>query len=228
MKRYINDTKYYYLGILGAICFGIGDWLLGYVDTSEVVGEAFRYIRAGHGEGYHQVKAIISMALGTVGLLFYYPALLHMTDIVKDEVKRKRLQYLFGAGAFVWLLIHYFYSVNVFCYAWMMQNGGEALAAELSKALGNAMYLGVAIGYIPLIVPNVMHLIEIMKGRTTLKKSAVCFHPLVWIILVSVLAKKLPMSPFSYGLYTFCMNAGMLVWFMFMSVRKKDKEIGKN
>lgn len=215
MKNNI-EKKYIYLGIIGALCFGFGDWLLGYVDTTMVSGTAFAYIRVGHGVDYNTNRAIAAMAIGTLGLFFYYPALVHMADIVNEEKKKKRLQFLFGASAFVWLLIHYYYSINVFCYAWMMQNGGEVLAGKFSKALGDAMLCGVAIGYIPLIIPNVLHLVAVIKSKTVLKKTTAIFHPLVWIVIFNIGANMMPSTPFTYGLYTFCMNAGMLVWFIFM------------
>lgn len=230
MKKHMSERKYIYLGIIGAILFGIGDWLLGYVDVTPITGTAFEYIRAGHGAGYDTLRAIAAMVTGTVGLLFYYPALTHMGDVVKDEASKSRLNHMFGAGAFAWLLIHYFYGVNVFCYSWMMQNGGEALAGELSAALGNAMQWGVAVGYIPLALPNVIHLIDIIRGKTNLKKSAAFFHPLVWIVIFNIVGNALPASPFSYGFYTFCMNAGMLVWFAYMAIvgSKNESEMKKS
>lgn len=35
-------------GIIGCLCFGIGDWLLGYVDPAPIEGNIFYFIRAGH------------------------------------------------------------------------------------------------------------------------------------------------------------------------------------
>ena len=37
--------KYWLCGIIGAVCFGIGDWLLGYVDPG-IVNESFSVIKA--------------------------------------------------------------------------------------------------------------------------------------------------------------------------------------
>lgn len=220
--------KNIFMGIVGAICFGIGDWLLGYVDATPVIGTAFEYIKVGHGVNYNTARAIIAMALGTIGMLFYYPAFIHMADVVEDKVVRSRLNYMFGATAFAWLVIHYFYGINVYCYAWMMQNGGEVLAGELSKALKNALTWGVVFAYIPLLVPNVVHLLEIIKGKTTSSKAAVFFHPLLWMLILNVVSNILPTSKFSYGLYTFCVNAGMLIWFgylLFVDARKAKRII---
>lgn len=36
-------------GILGSLCFGVGDWLLGYVDPTPIGENIFYFISAGHG-----------------------------------------------------------------------------------------------------------------------------------------------------------------------------------
>ena len=56
MREY---RKYWLLGILGAACFGIGDWLLGYVDPS-IVNKSFSVIKAGHGAGYDLTKFTVT------------------------------------------------------------------------------------------------------------------------------------------------------------------------
>jgi len=45
MKR-----KYAIQGIIGCTLFGVGDWLLGFVDTGKVEGDVFYFISVGHGE----------------------------------------------------------------------------------------------------------------------------------------------------------------------------------
>ena len=45
------EKKYAIQGIIGCALFGIGDWLLGFVDPGKVHGEVFYFISAGHGKG---------------------------------------------------------------------------------------------------------------------------------------------------------------------------------
>ena len=40
------NRKYAIHGIIGCVLFGIGDWLLGYVDPGEVTGDVFYNILA--------------------------------------------------------------------------------------------------------------------------------------------------------------------------------------
>lgn len=58
-------------------------------------------------------------------------------------------------------------------------------------------------------------------AMTCLKKASVLFTPIVLMGIIFVIAQILPLSSFSYGLYTFCMNGGMLVWFMYLLIVKR-------
>lgn len=39
-------------GMIGCLCFSIGDWMLGYVNPALVESDIFFFIRMGHGVGY--------------------------------------------------------------------------------------------------------------------------------------------------------------------------------
>lgn len=41
MKEIVCNKRYWGFGIVGCICFGIGDWLLGYVDPAFIEGDIF-------------------------------------------------------------------------------------------------------------------------------------------------------------------------------------------
>lgn len=207
-------TKYILLGLIGALLLGIGDWLLGFVDAAPLAGEAFSYLRAGHAAAnYSLLRPVLTMALGAAGVLCYYPCFIHMGDIVTDEKQRKTVNFLFGLGSFSLILIHYFYAIIVFVYAWMNQNGGEELAGALSVAMDGAMDKGVMIGFFALWIPQVVLFVKILRGRTVLPRWAVTFHPMMWMILFSALGLVvLPNSSFAYGLYTFGTNGGMIIW----------------
>lgn len=47
-------------------------------------------------------------------------------------------------------------------------------------------------------------------------RESCAFSPIVPMMVIFIAAQLLPQSPFSYGLYTFCMNGGMLVWFVYL------------
>lgn len=79
------QKKFIIFGMIGCLCFGIGDWLLGYVDPAPIEGNVFYFIRAGHGAGYNLSKAAFALALAMAGMCFLYPGFVHIADIVKDE-----------------------------------------------------------------------------------------------------------------------------------------------
>ena len=122
------DKKYAIQGIIGCALFGVGDWLLGFVNPDTVEGDTFYFISAGHGASYADWKILVTMVCAVIGVLFF--------------------------------------------------------------------------------------IIVIARGRTTLKKREVFFTPLTWILIIGLISMIMPVSAFSKGLYTFCMNGGMIVWFV--------------
>ena len=79
------QKKFIIFGMIGCLCFGIGDWLLGYVDPAPIEGNVFYFIRAGHGAGYNLSKAAFALALAMAGRCVLYPGIFHIAGIVKDE-----------------------------------------------------------------------------------------------------------------------------------------------
>lgn len=49
MRDRSNNKKYWVYGIIGCVCFGLEDWILGYVDPAQAGTDLFYFIRAGHG-----------------------------------------------------------------------------------------------------------------------------------------------------------------------------------
>lgn len=183
MNGTVNHRKYWIYGIIGCICFGIGDWLLGYVD----------------------------------------PTPIHISDVAADKKTASRLRYTFGQCAVGWLVIHLLVSMNVMVYSWMMENAGVELANGISNLLGNAMLPCLYISYIFVGIPFILLIADILRGKTRLKRWEVVFTPLIWMVIINVAASIIPATAFSYGLYTFCMNGGMLVWFLYLLA---DKDCG--
>lgn len=215
-----SKKKYWIYGIAGGICFGIGDWLLGYVNPAMIEGDIFYFVRAGHGADYDTTKIIITLVFAMAGMLFYFPALLRIADFASDKRAAAPLKYTFGLCSVGWLVIHLIVAVNVLVYSWMAEYAGNELANGISNFLGNAMLPCLYIAYIFAGVPLLLLLIYIICGKTSLKKREALFTPLIWMAMITVVADIIPTSAFSYGLYTFCMNGGMLVWFLYLLVKE--------
>ena len=69
-------------------------------------------------------------------------------------------------------------------------------------------------------VPLILLVVYVLRGKTALPRSSQFFTPLLWMAVFSALKFVLPASPFSNGVDTFCMNAGMMIWFVYLLVKK--------
>lgn len=219
MDGTVDNKKYWICGIAGSVCFGTGDWLLGYVDPALIEGDIFYFIRAGHGAYYNTAKVTITLVLAMAGMLFYFPAMLRIADLASEKRAAARLRYAFGLCSVGWLVIHFIAAANVMVYSWMAEHAGNELANSISNFLGSAMLPCLYIAYIFAGVPLILLLIYIFRGKTDLKKREAVFTPLIWMVIINVAANIIPTTAFSYGLYTFCMNGGMLVWFLYLLIR---------
>ncbi|MCM1327731.1 MAG: hypothetical protein NC094_13795 [Bacteroidales bacterium] len=217
--------KYCIFGLIGCLCFGIGDWLLGYVDPALVEGADLYFIRAGHGVGYNTLRVDITLMLAVLGIFFLYPGFVHIADIVKGGKMKRFLEYAFGLCSTGWMMLHLLVSFIVLVFSEAEKNGGHELAVALAGRLGSA---GVAVEKCTSLFAvgaGIVLIVAILRGNTYLKKSAIVFSPIVPMLIVIVIAYVLPQSAFSYGLYTFNMNSAMMVWFVYLlAVGRKAAE----
>lgn len=212
----ILQKKYCILGLIGCLCFGIGDWLLGYVDPMPVEGDVFYFIRAGHGVDYNTLRVVVILALASIGIFFLYPGFIHIADIAKDGRTKRLLGYAFGLCSVGWMMLHLLVSVNVLVFSEAAKSTGCDSAAVFSNRLGNA---GMAVEKCALLFAvgaGILLIFAILRRNTCLKKSAVVFSPIILMLIIIVIAQALPQSAFSYGLYTFNMNAAMMVWLVYL------------
>lgn len=218
-RRQVNmvlNKRYIIFGMIGCLCFGIGDWLLGYVDPAPIEGNIFYFICAGYGAGYHLSKVTFALILALAGMCFLYPGFVHMSDTAKDKKTKRSLGYAFGLCSAGWLALHILVSVNVIVFSQAEKSGGRELAVTLSSSLSRAGMAALLCIFLLVAVSLVMLSIDILCRKICLKRPAVLFSPIVPMGIIFAAAQILPQSPFSYGLYTFCMNGGMLVWFGYL------------
>lgn len=69
-------------------------------------------------------------------------------------------------------------------------------------------------------VPLILLIVFVLRGKTVLPKSSQFFTPLLWIALLSMVKFLIPVTPLSNGIDTFCMNAGMMIWFSCLLVKE--------
>ena len=93
--------KYAIQGIIGCVLFGVGDWLLGFVNPDKVEGDTFYFISAGHGTDYADWKILVTMVCAVIGVLFMYQGCVHIADYMVDEKDKTNF---FVYANYIWRL----------------------------------------------------------------------------------------------------------------------------
>lgn len=207
-------------GILGCLCFGVGDWLLGYVDPTPVSEITFAFIRAGHGSIYDAWKIAVTLVMGMVGMCFMIPGVVCIANVAKRAETQRRLRYLFALCAVGWLAIHFAVAVNVWVFSLAEKIGGRELAIPLSQGLEGVCLPFLYGAYVFVAAALLTLAILILCGKTHLTRTAALFTPAIPMGAIALVAELLPASPFAYGLSTFCMNGGLIVWYGYLLLRQ--------
>ena len=135
-------------GILGCLCFGVGDWLLGYVDPAPVSETIFYFIRAGHGAEYDAWKIVVTLVMAMIGMCFMIPGMASIANIAKKAASQRLLRYLFALCAVGWIVIHFAVAVNVWVFSLAEKAGGRELAVLLSQGLDSVCLLFLYCAYV--------------------------------------------------------------------------------
>ncbi|MCM1542422.1 MAG: hypothetical protein NC121_14345 [Blautia sp.] len=210
------QKKYSILGIIGCLCFGIGDWLLGYADPALMEEADLYFIRAGHGMGYNTLRVDVTLVLAVLGIFFLYPGFVHIADIAKDGKTKRILRYAFGLCPTGWMMLHLYVSFLVLAFSEAERAGGHETAMILAGRFCSAGAAVEKCTSLFAVGAGIVLIIAILRGNTWLKKSAIVFSPVIPMLMIIAIAQALPQSAFSYGLYTFNMNAAMMVWFVYL------------
>lgn len=208
------NRKYIIQGIIGCALFGVGDWLLGFVDPGKVPYDVFYFISAGHGAGYPDWKIAVTMVCAIIGVLFLWQGFVHISDLMKEEKDRAGAVRVFTFMSYSWLIIHFVVTIMVFVYSYSCGNIGIEQAVIISNGLDKVLDPCILIAYFILGIALIDLIIAIARGKTKLKRKDAFITPLTWMFLIGAVSLILPASPFSKGLYTFCMNGGMIAWFI--------------
>lgn len=213
------DKKYAIQGIIGCVLFGVGDWLLGFVDPGKVPEDVFYFISAGHGAGYPDWKIMVTMVCAIIGVLFLWQGFVHISDLMKEEKDMEGAKRVFTFLTYSWLIIHFVVTIIVFIYSYSCRTLGSEQAVIITNGLDKVLDPCILIAYFILGIALIDLIIIIARGRTKLKRTDAFITPLTWMLIIGAVSMVLPASPFSKGLYTFCMNGGMIVWFIRLLIR---------
>ena len=214
--------KYWLCGIIGAVCFGIGDWLLGYVDPG-IAGESFSVIKAGHGADYDLFKITITLLFGAIGVPFLMLGCVKMADLITEDKKNKIFRFWMALLPVGWLIIHFTVSISIYVYSWCMHSKAAETAEKLATDILQMMQPAQIVSWFFAGIPLVLLIVYVLRGKTVLKKRSQFFTPLLWMALLSGLKFIVPATPFSNGIDTFCMNAGLIIWFVYLIAAKAER-----
>lgn len=218
------NKKYAIQGIIGCLLFGVGDWLLGFVDPAKVEGDVFYFISAGHGADYADWKIVVTLVCAVIGVLFLSQGCVHIADYMTGEKEKAGARRVFTHLTYPWLMIHFTVTIMVFTYSYLCKNVGSEQAAMMSKYMDELFDPFVLLSYGIVLVVFADMIIVIARGKTILKRREAFFSPVTWICVIGLVSMLLPESAFSKGLYAFCMNGGMIIWFTREIICKREGE----
>lgn len=199
--------------------FGIGDWLLGYVDP-QPVSEVFNVLKLGHGEGYALWKLALTLFLGVMGVPFKMAGCIRISELVTDEKRKNAMKWSMMLLPVGWLLIHFTVSCGIWGYAWNMQKGDPSLALNMAEDMMRMYQSTQIMADLLASIPLILLVVYTLRNKMILKKTSLLFTPLLWMAFFSALKFLVPATPFSNRIDTFCMNAGMMIWFAYLAVKK--------
>ena len=214
-----GTKRLWFTGILGCICFGITDWLLGFADPQKISGKVFFFIREGHGADFGTNRILASLLLTMLGVFMLYPAMTHSGNIAKNPAWRRTLRVGFRLCSIGWTAIHFILTMNVMVFA-EADRIDRHTAEELSRRVSGISMPLIIISGIIIGLPLVTITVLILAGETVLPRAAAIFAPLLPMALVAVIAKLTPENPVSYAFLTFAMDSGLWVWFRYLLAKK--------
>lgn len=206
-------------GIIGCIFFGIGDWLLGWVEPG-IVDRSFLLIREGHGADYGLMRVTVTLVLGIAGMMFLLPGYQGMAEIATDEKRKRHLRFTMPLCAAGWLVLHFTVAAGIWVYSWLMHQGMKELAVEGATEITKMLIPTQITAYVFIYIPLIQMLVYVLRQQTVYKRTAALAAPVLWMAVLSLAAGGMPASSFSIGLFAFCMNGAMMVWFVFCLFNK--------
>lgn len=205
-----NRTLALCCGMLGCICFGAGDWLMLYGDTS-CQGELFWLT-----EGAAQIppwRNGLAMLLAFPGIVLYGAALFALQYDLKREKQRGRYHYLTAFGLTPWLCLHLFYIMILYVFAWLRKSEYSAAALPAAQALFEHLWWVVPASEILMLPPFLYWFYLVATGGSRFPRWTAAANPLVFYLVLSAGKVLLPQGAFRIGFINGLMSESMLLWF---------------
>ena len=210
--------KALFLGLLGCLCFGGGDWLMIYGDTAYNGNDNWLT------EGVAAIapwRLTLAMGLAFPGILFYGAALFAIEKFILEEKDRKRYHYLTAFGITPWMMLHLFYIMILYVFAWMNQNGYEEVAISAAEALYGYFSWVVIISEAMMLLPFFYWFYLQFTHKTVFPKMMAFTNVLIIYAVMYFIKTLLPDSPFRIGFTNGLMSESMAIWFVTLMIGMK-------
>ena len=208
------DKLYILFGMIGAICFLIGDILLGWVDPETVDKRTHSYITEGHGKRYSRSKIAVTMTLAAIGIPFLYLGMVHCSGIATEDAWANCISDSFALTSIAWMCMHAVVSFNVLVFSWLDSNVSREKAIEASEETKKTFSLMMIIVDLIGLAAFMILIVALAKGKTILPKYYIAFSPLVGACVAALIEKLIPQSKLRKTIGTIQLNVGLLLWFI--------------
>lgn len=198
-------------GVLGCICFGLGDWLMIYGDTASHAGLYWLT------EGVTQIPAwrnMLAMALSFPGIVFYGIGLFSLVFCIRLERERTIYIGLHVFGLTPWIALHLLYITILYLFAWMNGNGYADAAIPASEALFDQFSWVVVVSEAIMLPPYIYWFWLVAARKTTFPRAMALANPLLFYAVLSGVKLCLPEGAFRIGFTNALMSESMILWFL--------------
>ena len=198
-------------GILGCFCYGGGDWLMIYGDTTSS-GELFWLT-----QGASQIapwRNGLAMLLAFPGIIFYGIALFYIGRFVRGEKERNIYHYLNAFGLTPWMCLHLFYIMILYLYNWMTNNGYSEAALPACEALYSHLSWVIMVSEVLMLPVFLYWFYVVVCGKTTLPRWMAAGNVLVFYVVFVTVKSLLPDTPFRIGFTNGLMSESMIFFFL--------------
>ena len=209
-------------GILGCFCYGGGDWLMIYGDTTSS-GELFWLT-----QGASQIapwRNGLAMFLAFPGIIFYGIALFYIGRFIRGEKERRIYHYLNAFGLTPWMCLHLFYIMILYLYNWMTNNGYSEAALPACEALYSHLSWVIMVSEVLMLPVFLYWFYVVVRGKTTLPRWMAAGNVLVFYVVFVTVKSLLPDTPFRIGFTNGLMSESMIFFFLLIWIvgRKNEK-----
>ena len=200
-------------GMLGCLCFGGGDWLMIYGDTSHV-GQ-LSWLTAGTA-AIPSWRYTLAMALSFPGILLYGIALFAVGGYIQGTREKKIHHYLNVFGLTPWIALHLFYILILSLFAWMNANGYSQESLTVCEALFARLSWLVPVSEALMLPPFLYWFYLQLRGKTVFPRPMAFTNVLLIFAILKVITLLMPDRPFRLAFTNGLMSESMLLWFGIM------------